>query len=171
MKNVFLRRPEKRLTAASSGYDPLVLFLRAIIVLVIGASIIAGSRGLAQNVRVPQLDVFSDGHGAAVISDVLPVYRPYEDYAKVMGQRDLFGALREHTDGAAATTTGTALGHWLRVKGIVYDTEPLVIVEKIADGTTAFLTRGQSFCGATVDEIRRDSVVFTYNTEKISLSP
>lgn len=99
--------------------------------------------------------------------------KPFEMYAKGFAARDLFQSLREklETDTQAIQKALPALHKRIKLIGILLDGDSKAIVENLEERQTHFLSKGESIGTVFLEDIREDRVVFTYNNERIEMSP
>jgi hypothetical protein len=71
----------------------------------------------------------------------------------------------------ASGAPGVGLADLIRVTGILYGDSPQVIVEDKKTQQTFFLSAGEKIMEATVDEIKPDKAIFSYNGSKTELGP
>lgn len=57
----------------------------------------------------------------------------------------------------------------IRIVGVMLDEAPKAIIEIIASGETAFVSKGDAVAGAVVTDILENKVILTYNDTKLEL--
>ena len=109
-------------------------------------------------------------HGVAISQP-----KPYAVYQEQVAKRDIFqsplfqGAKTDNTNPSLAVSSVPELTKNLKLVGIILDKISEAIIEDVDAGQTFFLKKGEQIRGATVDDIKENTVILLYKDERVEL--
>ncbi|HLF17938.1 MAG TPA: hypothetical protein VI749_03475 [Candidatus Omnitrophota bacterium] len=97
---------------------------------------------------------------------------PLQHYTQPVLERNIFLSKEEQMKNTEEVQSNVLaeIKNQIRIIGIVLDTQPQVIIERIKSGETEFVSKGQQIEGAVVSEILEDKVILTYQNIQLELA-
>ena len=151
-------------------------FNHLLVIAVLGAAVYVGSDYYKnrdnRNTPFP-VEVKSTVTEPASATLALPEQKPFEYYQDKIAARNIFQAPWEKssTNNPTSPVNLSKLTDEISVVGIIIDKDPKVIVLDKKKNETQMLSKGETIKGATLETIEDSRVIFSYNNERVEMSP
>ncbi len=100
--------------------------------------------------------------------------KDFSFYEQNLQNRDVFKLPWEEPakeQGSSSVAQVSSLSDQIKIKGILLDQDPKVVLEDVATHQTSILSVGENINGAVLKAIQADKVIFNYNNQDVELIP